>query len=89
MSLGWPGNTLGSPWWSWGGVWGEGHLGVSAESAAPATGSRINGRQRVRVDLSRQQLWTQSFLVDKPPGGEGVGPEETAWNYKGKFCKDT
>ncbi|MED6253265.1 hypothetical protein ATANTOWER_025480, partial [Ataeniobius toweri] len=37
MSLGWPGNALGSPGGAGGGVWGEGSLGVSAESAAPAT----------------------------------------------------
>ncbi|MED6231886.1 hypothetical protein ATANTOWER_012582, partial [Ataeniobius toweri] len=23
------------------------------------------------------------LVVDKPPGGEGVGPEETAWDYGG------
>ncbi|MEQ2284189.1 hypothetical protein AMECASPLE_018994 [Ameca splendens] len=41
---------LGTPWASpggaGGGVWGEGRLGVSAESAAPATRSRISGRRR-------------------------------------------
>ncbi|MEQ2249173.1 hypothetical protein ILYODFUR_026637 [Ilyodon furcidens] len=35
-----------------GGVWGEGRLGVSAESAAPATRSRISGRRRL-ADLYR------------------------------------
>ncbi|MED6280828.1 hypothetical protein CHARACLAT_014914 [Characodon lateralis] len=44
---------LGTPWAPPGGagrgVWGEGRLGVSAESAAPATRSRISGRRRVRV----------------------------------------
>ncbi|MED6284982.1 hypothetical protein CHARACLAT_024403 [Characodon lateralis] len=37
MSLGCPGNALGTG----GGVWGEGRLDVSAESAAPATRSQI------------------------------------------------
>ncbi|MED6246040.1 hypothetical protein ATANTOWER_012027 [Ataeniobius toweri] len=41
---------LGTPWAPPGGagrgVWGEGHLGVSAESAAPATRSRISGRRQ-------------------------------------------
>ncbi|MED6274737.1 hypothetical protein CHARACLAT_019415 [Characodon lateralis] len=41
MSLGWPGNALGSPGGAGGGVWGERRLGVSAESAAPATRSQI------------------------------------------------
>ncbi|MED6258821.1 hypothetical protein ATANTOWER_012822 [Ataeniobius toweri] len=41
MSLGWPGNALGSPRRSWRRCLGEGRLGVSAESAAPATQSRI------------------------------------------------
>ncbi|MEQ2302382.1 G protein-activated inward rectifier potassium channel 1 [Ameca splendens] len=44
---------LGTPWappgGAGGGVWGEGRLGVSAESAAPATRSRISGRRQVRV----------------------------------------
>ncbi|KAK5608622.1 hypothetical protein CRENBAI_022861 [Crenichthys baileyi] len=48
MSLGWPGNALGSPRGAGGGVWGEGRLGVSAESAAPATRSRISGRRRLQ-----------------------------------------
>ncbi|MEQ2229757.1 ETS translocation variant 1 [Ilyodon furcidens] len=42
---------LGTPWappgGAGGGVWGEGRLGVSAESAAPATRSRISGRRRI------------------------------------------
>ncbi|MEQ2235866.1 hypothetical protein ILYODFUR_006588, partial [Ilyodon furcidens] len=40
---------LGTPWAPPGGagrgVWGEGRLGVSAESAAPVTQSRISGRR--------------------------------------------
>ncbi|MEQ2317073.1 hypothetical protein AMECASPLE_039057 [Ameca splendens] len=44
---------LGVPWappgGAGGGVWGEGRLGVSAESAAPATRSQISGRRRVRM----------------------------------------
>ncbi|MED6277533.1 hypothetical protein CHARACLAT_014409 [Characodon lateralis] len=43
---------LGTPWappgGAGGGVWGEGRLGVSAESAASVTRSRISRRQRVR-----------------------------------------
>ncbi|MEQ2296823.1 hypothetical protein AMECASPLE_028351 [Ameca splendens] len=35
VSLGWPGNALGSLKRAGGGVWGEGCLGVSTESAAP------------------------------------------------------
>ncbi|MEQ2203464.1 hypothetical protein XENOCAPTIV_030526 [Xenoophorus captivus] len=46
---------LGTPWappgGDGGGVWEEGRLGVSAESAAPATRSRISGRGRVRVHI--------------------------------------
>ncbi|MED6236919.1 hypothetical protein ATANTOWER_016138 [Ataeniobius toweri] len=44
---------LGTPWappgGAGGGVSGEGRLGVCAESAAPATRSRISGRRRRRV----------------------------------------
>ncbi|MEQ2196190.1 hypothetical protein XENOCAPTIV_025991 [Xenoophorus captivus] len=44
---------LGAPWappgGAGGGVLGEGHLGVSAECAAPATRSQISGRRRVRM----------------------------------------
>ncbi|MEQ2240042.1 hypothetical protein ILYODFUR_010806 [Ilyodon furcidens] len=29
------------------------------------------------------------LVVGKPPGGEGVEPEETAWDYGGEFCQDT
>ncbi|MED6232793.1 hypothetical protein ATANTOWER_002478 [Ataeniobius toweri] len=39
MSLGWPGNALGSRGGAGGVFWGEGHLGVSTESAAPMTRS--------------------------------------------------
>ncbi|MED6289257.1 hypothetical protein CHARACLAT_000942 [Characodon lateralis] len=54
---------LGTPWappgGAGGGVWGEGRLGVSAESAAPATRTRINGRRRVRIWIT---LITTSWI---------------------------
>ncbi|KAI3356260.1 hypothetical protein L3Q82_017507 [Scortum barcoo] len=38
MSLGWPGNALwGPPGRARGSVWGEGSLGISAQTAASAT----------------------------------------------------
>ncbi|KAI3352452.1 hypothetical protein L3Q82_005405 [Scortum barcoo] len=40
MSLGWPGNASGSPGRAGGSVWGEGSLGISAQTAASATRSR-------------------------------------------------
>ncbi|KAI3377676.1 hypothetical protein L3Q82_008832 [Scortum barcoo] len=41
MSLGWPGNASGVPPEELGGsVWGEGSLGISAQTAASATRSR-------------------------------------------------
>ncbi|MED6251176.1 hypothetical protein ATANTOWER_024621, partial [Ataeniobius toweri] len=46
------GTPLAPPGGAGGGVWGEGHLGVSAESAAPTTRSRISGRRRVRVRVT-------------------------------------
>ncbi|MED6245182.1 hypothetical protein ATANTOWER_032673 [Ataeniobius toweri] len=53
-----PGTPWAPPVGAGGGVWGEGRLGVSAESAAPVTRSRISGRRRVRVILSK--WWSQS-----------------------------
>ena len=41
MSLGWPGNALGAK----GSVWGEGSLGVPAQTAALATRPRISRRR--------------------------------------------
>ncbi|KAI3363270.1 hypothetical protein L3Q82_011557, partial [Scortum barcoo] len=40
MSLGWPGNASGPPGRAGGSVWGEGSLGISAQTAASATRSR-------------------------------------------------
>ncbi|KAK5612162.1 hypothetical protein CRENBAI_022793 [Crenichthys baileyi] len=49
---------LGTPWappgGARGGVWGEGRLGISTESAVPTSRSWISGRRRVRcaIDMS-------------------------------------
>ncbi|MEQ2296538.1 Tetratricopeptide repeat protein 30A [Ameca splendens] len=59
---------LGTPWappgGDGGGVWGEGRLGVSAESAAPATWSRISGRRRY-FDLAADVLAENAHLTYK------------------------
>ncbi|MED6270083.1 hypothetical protein CHARACLAT_006271 [Characodon lateralis] len=53
---------LGTPWappgGAGGGVWGEGRLGVSAESATSATRSWISGRRRVRAQKNRNSNHT-------------------------------
>ncbi|KAI3369179.1 hypothetical protein L3Q82_026151 [Scortum barcoo] len=57
MSLGWPGNASGSPRRRAGGsVWGEGSLGISAQTAASATRSRTKRMKKKKkkecVDLT-------------------------------------
>ncbi|KAI3355524.1 hypothetical protein L3Q82_017909 [Scortum barcoo] len=48
LSAGWPGNASGSvPGRAGGSVWGEGSLGISAQTAASATRSRI---KRLKMD---------------------------------------
>ncbi|KAI3367022.1 hypothetical protein L3Q82_009655 [Scortum barcoo] len=47
MSLSWPGNASGPPGRAGGSVWGEGSLGISAQTAASATRPRI---KRMKMD---------------------------------------
>ncbi|KAI3351229.1 hypothetical protein L3Q82_005613 [Scortum barcoo] len=47
MSLGWPGNASDPPGRAGGSVWGEGGLGISAQTAASATRSRT---KRMKMD---------------------------------------
>ncbi|KAI3360296.1 hypothetical protein L3Q82_014600 [Scortum barcoo] len=47
LCLGWPGNASGSPGRAGGSVWGEGGLGISAQTAASATRSRT---KRMKMD---------------------------------------
>ncbi|MEQ2290874.1 hypothetical protein AMECASPLE_007473 [Ameca splendens] len=54
MSPGWPGNALGSPGGAGGGVWREGSLGVSAESAAPMTQIKEDD-EKLREALNAQK----------------------------------
>ncbi|KAI3376003.1 hypothetical protein L3Q82_016532 [Scortum barcoo] len=48
MSLGWPGNASGSPGRAGGSVWGEGSLGISAQTAASATRSRTKRMKKMK-----------------------------------------
>ncbi|MEQ2230860.1 hypothetical protein ILYODFUR_033603, partial [Ilyodon furcidens] len=53
---------LGRPWAPpGGGVWGEGRLGVSAESAAPATRSRI--KRKMTTDRSQKNMLLNLYLT--------------------------
>ncbi|MED6290944.1 hypothetical protein CHARACLAT_018556 [Characodon lateralis] len=70
---------LGTPWappgGAGGGVWGEGRLGIStesAESAAPATRSRISGRRRVRVRHSRSWSYCCNRCIVRSHGFESL-----------------
>ncbi|MEQ2245188.1 hypothetical protein ILYODFUR_025016 [Ilyodon furcidens] len=64
MYLGWPGNALGS---DGRGVWGEGCLGVSAESADLATRSRIKWKT-TSTSTSAGQIQSQVAPVARSPG---------------------
>ncbi|MEQ2251622.1 hypothetical protein ILYODFUR_013056 [Ilyodon furcidens] len=58
---------LGTPWappgGAGGGVWGEGRLGVSAESAAPATRSRIMRRDDDNFYILDSSKWPPYALM--------------------------
>ncbi|MEQ2274327.1 hypothetical protein XENORESO_018498 [Xenotaenia resolanae] len=60
---------LGTPWappgGAGGGVWGEGRLGVSAESAAPATRSRI--KRKTTTALGNKSSGILSRNIYEPP----------------------
>ncbi|KAI3364314.1 hypothetical protein L3Q82_011115 [Scortum barcoo] len=62
MSLSWPGNASGPPRRAGGSVWGEGSLGISAQTAASATRSRT---KRMKMD-GWMDGWMESelFLTD-------------------------
>ncbi|KAI3361870.1 hypothetical protein L3Q82_002194 [Scortum barcoo] len=55
MSLGWPGNASGSPGRAGGSVWGEGSLGISAQTAASATRSRTKADEEDEEDEDKQE----------------------------------
>ncbi|KAK5601159.1 hypothetical protein CRENBAI_003406 [Crenichthys baileyi] len=63
-----------------GGVWGEGRLGVSAESAAPATRFRISGRRRIwpvsnsQAELPPVSTWVWGTLGSPEGQWEGCDP---------------
>ncbi|KAI3374632.1 hypothetical protein L3Q82_021206 [Scortum barcoo] len=65
MSLDWPGNASGSPGRAGGSVWGEGGLGISAQTAASATRSRT---KRMKMDgwMDKQDLHRRSSACLQP-----------------------
>ncbi|MEQ2299496.1 hypothetical protein AMECASPLE_015728 [Ameca splendens] len=77
---------LGTPWalpgGAGGGVWGEGRLGVSAESAAPTTRSRIKQKTTTGRDTSapRTRLNTKDRPTDQTGSSDRsvrtVGPAD-------------
>ncbi|KAI3352150.1 hypothetical protein L3Q82_020961 [Scortum barcoo] len=73
ISLGWPGNASGPPGRAGGSVWGEGSLGISAQTAASATRSRIKrltaaaaGRKDLRYLSFTQRGWSSRSLKELP-----------------------
>ncbi|KAI3376749.1 hypothetical protein L3Q82_000352 [Scortum barcoo] len=56
MSLGWPGNASGPPGRAGGSVWGEGSLGISAQTAASATRSRTKRMKKMKK-MKMKMFW--------------------------------
>ncbi|MED6272226.1 hypothetical protein CHARACLAT_027986, partial [Characodon lateralis] len=85
---------LGTPWAPpRGAVWGEGRLGVSAESAAPATRSRTSGRRR-SGEVKIEERCSAPIKIQQEPMDPAPAPMQndcesgssSVWSWWPSWC---